>query len=96
MLVATSSRAAASVAYCAEVPVWLVAGRGRRLPAPLFTTMLERVADVRVPWEAAAEPMPLALVGTVVGPDGVVDAQSPGVLAAECGMAHELVRPSPM
>jgi hypothetical protein len=96
MLVATSSRAAASVAYCAEVPVWLVAGRGRRLPAALFTTMLERVADVRVPWEAAAEPMPLALVGTVVGPDGLVDAQLPDVLAAECGMAHELVRPSPM
>ena len=96
VLVATSSRAAAAVAYCGEVPVWLVAGRGRRLPSQLFTAMIERVADVRVPWEAAAEPMPLALAGLVVGPDGVVDAQTADVLAAECGMAHELVRPSPM
>ena len=95
-LVASSSRAAASVAYCSEVPVWLVAGRGRRLPVPLFATMVERVADVRVPWLAMAEPMPLALAGFVVGPDGVFDAATPGVLAAECGMAHELVRPSPM
>ena len=64
VLVATSSRAAAAaVAYCGEVPVWLVAGRGRRLPSQLFTAMIERVADVRVPWEAAAEPMPLALAG---------------------------------
>lgn len=96
VLVAPSSRAAASVGYCSEVPVWLVAGRGRRLPAPLFHTMVQRVADVRVPWEAAAEPMPLALAGVVVGPDGASDASAPDVLAAECGMAHELVRASPM
>jgi hypothetical protein len=95
VLAASSSRAVASVGYCSEVPVWLVVGRGRRLPAALFTTMLERLADVRVPWDALAEPMPLALAGLVVGPDGLVDAMTPGVLAAECGMAHELVRPSP-
>jgi hypothetical protein len=95
VLAASSSRAVASVAYCSEVPVWMVVGRGRRLPAALFTTMIERVSDVRMPWDALAEPMPLALAGFVVGPDGVVDAMTPGVLAAECGMAHELVRPSP-
>lgn len=96
VLVATSSRAVASVAYCSEVPVWLVAGRGRRLPPQLFTTMLERVADVRMPWDAIAEPMPLALAGTVIGPDGVLGADVVDVLAAECGMAYELVRSSPM
>lgn len=96
VLAAPSSRAVASVAYCSEVPVWLVAGRGRRLPLALFTTMVERVADVRVPWESAAEPVALALANLVVGPGGVVDATEPDVLAAECAMAHELVRSSPM
>ena len=93
LLVAPSSRAVASVAYCSEVPVWLVVGRGRRLPAALFATMLERVADVRVPWQAIGEPMPLALAGLVVGPDGIVDAMAPDVLVAECGMAHSWCDP---
>ena len=44
----------------------------------------------------AAEPVPLALFGSVVGPDGVIDAATPGVLGPECPMAHELVRASPM
>ncbi|MBI5089648.1 MAG: hypothetical protein HZB15_12560 [Actinobacteria bacterium] len=48
VLVPAPSRAAASVAYCSEAPVWLVAGRGPRLPRPLFDAMLERVGDVRV------------------------------------------------
>jgi hypothetical protein len=96
VLAAPSSRAVASVAYCSEVPVWLVAGRGRRLPDALFAAMLERIADVRMPWDAVAESLPLVLAGLVVGPDGAVDAATPAVLAAECGMAHELVRASPM
>lgn len=96
VLATPGSRALASVGYCSEVPTWLVAGRGRRLPEPLFTTMATRIADVRAPWEAAAEPMPLALFTTVVGPDGAVDAGTPGVLDPECGMAHELVKSSPM
>jgi hypothetical protein len=33
------SRAAASVAYCAEQPVWLVGGVGRMLPALLFNAL---------------------------------------------------------
>jgi hypothetical protein len=96
LLVLPPSRAAASVAYCSEVPVWAVVGRGRRLPPALFAAMLERVADVRVPWDAAAEPMPLALATTVAGPGGLAGASSADLLAAECSMAHELLRPSPM
>jgi hypothetical protein len=96
ILASPSSRALASVAYCSEVPTWLVAGRGRRLPQTLFTTMATRLADVRVPWDAEAEPMPLALFGSVIGPTGAVDATEPGVLGAECAMAHELVKSSPM
>lgn len=96
VLAVPGSRALASVANCSEVPTWLVAGRGRRLPEPLFAAMATRIADVRAPWDAAAEPMPLALFGSVVGPDGLVGAEAPGVLDAECAMAHELTRPSPM
>ena len=95
VLASPGSRALASVAYCSEVPTWLVAGRGRRLPEALFTTMTLRVADVRVPWDAAAESVPLALFSAVVGPNGTSDAVV-GALDSECGMAHELVRPSPM
>jgi hypothetical protein len=102
-LAATGSRALASVAYCSEVPTWLVAGRGRRLPEPLFAALLDRVADVRAPWDAAAEPLPLALFSAVVGPDGVVavdpaaaGAVRSGLLAAECPVAYELTRPSPL
>ena len=102
-LAATGSRALASVGYCSEVPTWLVAGRGRRLPEPLFAALLDRVADVRAPWDAAAEPLPLALFSAVVGPDGVVavdpaaaGAASTGLFAAECPVAYELTRPSPL
>jgi hypothetical protein len=96
ILAVPGSRSLASVAYCSEVPTWLVAGRGRRLPEQLFTTMSTRIADVRVPWDADAEPMPLALFGSVIGPNGMSEATLPGVLDAECGMAHELTKPSPM
>ena len=57
--------------------------------------MLTRVADVRAPWEAEAEAVPVALFGAVVGPAGLVDLAAPGAgdpLAAECPMAHELLR----
>jgi hypothetical protein len=96
VLAAPTSRAMASVAYCSEVPVWLVAGHGRRLPEALFATMLARISEVRVPWEAEAEPVPVALAGQVIGPYGATAPDEPGVLAPECGMAFELVRPSPM
>jgi hypothetical protein len=95
-LAATGSRALASVGYCSAVPTWLVAGRGRRLPEPLFAALLDRVADVRAPWDAAAEPLPLALFSAVVGPEGVVEVDPASVFAAECPVAYELTRPSPL
>lgn len=104
-LVLPPSRAIASIGYCSGVPTWLVAGRGRRLPEPLFTSMLTRVADVRAPWEAEAETVPLGLFAAVVGPVGMVDLSAgPPVelgvahpaLAAECPTAFELLRSSAM
>jgi hypothetical protein len=96
VLAAPTSRAMASIGYCSEVPVWLIAGHGRRLPETLFATMLERVADVGLPWEAEAEPVPIALVTQVIGPTGAMAVDDPAALAPECGTAHELVRQSPM
>jgi hypothetical protein len=98
-LVLPPSRAVASTGYCSEVPTWLIAGRGRRLPEGMFTSMLTRIADVRAPWEAEAEAAPLGLFAAVVGPTGFVDAAHDAlafadVLAAECPMAHELLRSS--
>ncbi len=94
-LATRGSRALAALAYCAEVPTWLVAGRGRRLPEGLFAVMLERVADVRSPWDAVAEPVPVALATGVVGPGGWTEPLA-AALAPECPAAPELVRPSPM
>lgn len=96
VLAAPTSRAMASVAYCSDVPVWFVVGHGRRLPDAMFAEMLERIGDVRAPWDAEAEPVPLGLAGRVVGPGGAAPADVPGLLDAECPMAHELLRPSPM
>lgn len=66
----TGSRAAASVAWTAEIPVWVVAGVGRVLPARLWESMTGALAADDEPWEAAWEVVPLALATMVVGPDG--------------------------
>ena len=91
LLVARGARAAASVAYCSEVPAWAVLGVGRCLPDAAFTSLVDRVADVRVPWSAAADVVPLALFSHVVTAQGVVGLAD-AALAAECPLAHELLR----
>lgn len=90
------SRAVAAVAYCSEVPSWLVAGRGRRLPEPMISTMLERIADERGPFRPEAEAVPVGLFTTIVGPEGALDPADARSLAAECPMTYELLRASPI
>ena len=65
------SRAAAAVARHAGVPVWVVAGLGRRLPAPLFGALLDRVAAEHAgePWESPDELVPV-VAGRPVSPAG--------------------------
>jgi len=94
-LCVAGSRAAAAVAYCAEIPVWLVAGVGRRLPEPLWKALVERTLAGRDPWENEDEVVPLGLVSHVVGPSGL-DAGVESILASECPMAPELLRSSVM
>jgi hypothetical protein len=95
VLAVSGSRALASVGYCSEVPVWAVVGRGRCLPPALFEAMGQRPADLRVPWDAPAEHVPIGLSHWIVGPLGVVPAVD-GSLAPECPMSYELLRSSAM
>lgn len=97
-LCAMGARAVASAAYCAEVPVWLVAGRGRRLPEPTWAAVRERVGGRGPAWEQEVELVPLGVVSHVCGPDGVAEVTAAGLgelLAAECPYAPELTKPSP-
>lgn len=95
LLATIGSRALASVGYCAEVPVWAVVGRGRCLPPALFEVMGQRPTDLREPWEAPAELVPLALTHWVVGPGGVVPTAEAS-LPPECPMSYELLRSGAM
>jgi hypothetical protein len=95
LLAGAGSRALASVGYCAEVPVWAVVGRGRCVPPQLFEAMTHRLDDVRVPWEADAETVPLALAHWLGGPGGVTP-MAETTLQPECPMSHELLRSSAM
>lgn len=94
-LCSIGSHAAAAVAYCAEIPVWLVAGRGRRLPQQMWSAMLTRLDDADDGWNRDHERVPLAMVTSIVGPDAL-SAADVASLAAECPMAHELLRMSAM
>ena len=89
-LAAPGSRAAASVAYCSDVPVWAVVGRGRVLPDAGFASLVGRVSDVRVPWDAEADVVPCALATYLATERGVGEAAG-AQLQAECPLAQELL-----
>lgn len=95
LLATLGSRPLAAAAYCAEVPVWAVLGRGRCLPDQLYASMLARLGDRHDTWYANAEHLPLALATTVVSPYGVV-AAAEHALTPECALAGELLRSSAM
>lgn len=84
-------------------PVWLVAGTGRRLPAPMIDHMAGHLAALTDscgefaydPWQLDVELLPTAMIDAVVGPHGRMP-MGPPASAAECPMAHELLRASAM
>ena len=86
---ATGSLGAATVARGAGVPVWLVAGADRALPARLWEGLLARWGD-DAPWDRPEEVVPLSLVDRVIGPAGGADTD---VVAgrADCPAAPELL-----
>jgi len=90
------SRAAAAVARHAGVPVWAVAGLGRRLPGPLFGALLDRLtAEQRgEPWEGVDEVVPADLLDRVAGPVGPIE-PALALANADCPVAAELLRAVP-
>jgi len=94
-LCSLGSHAAAAVGYCSETPVWLVAGRGRRLPLQMWAAMQQRLDDSDDGWNLDVEVVPLAMISTVIGEFGAADADA-AAMAAECPMAFELLRTSAM
>jgi len=87
------SGVAAAVGALHGVPVELVAGRGRRLPAALMAAVLERTVALVDVGDAEIESVPLSVIARVHGPDGPV---APADVVAECDLAPELLRTSPM
>jgi hypothetical protein len=90
----SGSHAAAAVAYCAEVPVWLVAGVGRLIPAPLWVALVTRLGAEGEPWELDHDVVALSLASQLwgpAGPDTIVD----GLRRLDCPVAPELLRSSP-
>lgn len=60
----------ASVAWCTERPVWLVAGEGTALPQQLFDPMVESVRGRPDPWASGHDVVPHSIVSAVILPGG--------------------------
>jgi hypothetical protein len=85
------SRAAAAVARHAGIPVWVVVGAGRVLPARLWTALLTMLEADTDPWLAPEEVVPLDLVDQVVGPSGLTSVDA-AIKRADCPIPPELLR----
>lgn len=93
LVAAPGSRAAAAVAKTVGIPVWVVAGVGRRLPAPVWRALEASLARTALPvWDRSEEVVPVALCDHVVGPGGL-RATSDEEMQAECPVAPELLKP---
>lgn len=84
------SRAAAAVAHHAQIPVWVVAGIGRLLPARMWEALVRRLED-DMPWEADDDIVPVDLVDVIVRPSGVC-AVPDALRRIDCPVAPELYR----
>lgn len=89
-LAPSGSRAAASVARTAGVPVWLVAGVGRLLPARMWEPLRSRIVTAE-PWDDDDEVVPLELVDRIVGPTGPLDVAE-ALRRTDCPVAPELFK----
>jgi translation initiation factor 2B subunit (eIF-2B alpha/beta/delta family) len=84
------SFAAAAVARALDVPVWLVGGVGRVLPARVFDAVALRVADASEPWYDEDELVPTDFVDHIVGPAGVLPSAQ-ALRDGACPIAPELL-----
>lgn len=88
-LVHAGSLGAAALARLRGKEVWLVAGEGRLMPAPMFDALVRRW-DGRVdPLEAEEEPFPLEMVDRMACAGGVL-AVKEALAHTDCPVAPEL------
>ncbi len=90
-LCVAGSHAAAAVAYTNGVPVWLVGGVGRLLPARMWESLQQRVEARGESWEQDDEFVPLGLINDLcglAGPESVAE----GLRRIDCPVAPELLR----
>ncbi len=85
----------AAVGSACSVPVWLVAGLGRRLPAAFVDVIADRVSCDAQPWELDHDVFDPAVATHLVCGDGVLD-MSAAALRADCAQTSELLRSSPI
>lgn len=89
-LAVSGSLAAATVARHAGVPVWLVCGVGRLLPARMWDALADRRATRAAdPWDLDEELVPLTLVDLVAGPGGL-EPVGDALRRTDCPVAPEL------
>ena len=94
VLACGGSLALASVAYCAQRPVWLVAGEMTRLPSQLFEPMVGGVRGRPDPWASGLDLVPHTLVSALFSPGGgPLDPSRIPALEA-CPPATEILRRS--
>ena len=94
LIAAAGSLAAAAVAARVGVPLWVVAGVGRRVPDEYLTVMTERLCTEGEPWELDHDVVPVDLVTAMVTADGLQ--RGPEAVAPTCPFMPELLRTSPM
>ncbi len=93
-LAVAGSLAAAAVARQAGVPVWMVAGAGRRVPRRVWDCLVSRLELADEPWDADDDLVPLGLVDQLVGPEGP-ESVADGLRRTDCPVAPELFRLPP-
>jgi len=85
------SRAAAATAKHAGIPVWLVGGVGRLLPARMWDALAGRLDAMGEPWELDDELVSIDLVDRVVMPSGVLEVPD-ALTLVDCPIAPELFK----
>ena len=86
----SGSLAAATVARHHEIPVWVVVGVGRRLPARMWTALqASRDARTEDPWDLDEELVPFGLVDLVCSPAGL-EPPADAARRIDCPVAPEL------
>lgn len=90
-LVPSGSMAAAAVARQLDVPVWIIGGVGRLMPASMFDALATRWSGSVDALDADEELMPLSSVDRLAGVGGVLDVAA-GLGHTDCPVAPELFR----